>query len=352
MFMQNLTLNSLILTVCLGASFLNIARANSGKPDDIPMTTASNAPMKDCSNREQYEKVEDCFALFMEANQGFKMVHRDADGNPVKTRHVALLLHGLSDSPYFYRDIAQTLFNHGINVIAPRHTGHGTRDYHLQRVSRFDWREDFKWSKTEAQKLGEEIILGGMSLGGSLVMRETLYESVKPAGLLLFSPALIMPWKFRLSCIFKGGYEAEKTYGVGVRYQKISNNGTCELYRVNKEIRKKSYMLETLDIPVFGALTVYDTAIEMDKTYNFIKRLNATGKAQLALFTGLGRTDAEGNPLDASKLPFDTTIIEVEQELPHASVLLKSSDKDFTPETNPRYEDMNVELQRFLGRYF
>src|SRR5690606_1213095 len=41
-----------------------------------------------------------------------------------KTNYVAVLFHGLSDSPYFLKDIAYELFKSGMNVMVPRLTGH------------------------------------------------------------------------------------------------------------------------------------------------------------------------------------------------------------------------------------
>ena len=337
------------------------------------LTSADSAPMKDCSNTARYPTVHQCFAALSEADHGFYLLKRDRNGRPIKTRQVALLVHGLSDSPYFYRDIAQVLFRQGINVVAIRLTGHGSAQHHLIETSRQHWFADVRWGMERAKFYGHHLLLGGMSLGGALVVREALEDDRNIAGLLLFSPALAMPWQFRLACLRKHNYRAQKEYGVGVRYQAIANNGTCELHQINRAyrqhpaVRRHRKLLspgrtnqklageydELLNYPVFTVLTVFDGAIDLDRTYRFTRLTEQqnNGATRLLLFTGENRTDKKGRPIDPEKLPEQTVFVS-SSELRHASVLLRPSNGTFTPEVNPEFARLAAELRRFIQDYY
>ena len=350
--------------------------------------TAAQAPVKKCDP----SALETCFQDRSKANHAFEMIHRNADGSVKKTRHVALLVHGLSDSPYFFRDISQILFKQGINVLAIRTTGHGTHQSDLANVHREDWYEDMKHGLAEAKKLGEEILLGGMSLGGSLAVREALVnKDVK--GLLLFSPAFKMPKEFDNSCLLEhplkrpflkvigrvlgkdtSDFQARKEFGVGVRYQGIHNNGTCELVRLNREIsalaleNDEAEPFAHLDIPVFNVLSEYDTAVDLP----YVSSLSSNAKSNQR---GLSHLVVYSDPSAAPDLVSEATVT-FRKEVPcmrHASVLLKPSREmgyteekceftskeeiarfnreekyDFTPEINFEFDFMKEKLEAFL----
>ena len=138
------------------------------------------------------DSVESCFQDRSKANHGFIIAKKNASNKVVKTKYVALLIHGLSDSPYFYRDIAQLLFNKGINVVAIRTTGHGTDISHLAKISRKNWYKDTAYGVQLAKKYGQNVIVAGMSNGGSLALREAqINKDIKR--LMLFSAALKTP---------------------------------------------------------------------------------------------------------------------------------------------------------------
>jgi hypothetical protein len=110
-------------------------------------------------------------------------------------------------------------------------------------------------------------------------------------------------------------------------------------------------LFSQLTFPVLNVLSVYDTAVDMDVAYEFSRTVGTAGRgtSKLVLFTGPDATDAKGRPLDPAFFPNDTTMIEI-GELRHASVLLKPTNNDFTPETNPKYAVMAREIRRFIQK--
>ncbi len=356
------------------------------------MTTAKTAPMKSCNPAAIFE----CFQDRATANHGFTIQKRDENDVPIKTQYVALLIHGLSDSPYFYRDISQIIFDHGINVVAIRTTGHGTHKNHLKKVNRKDWYKDVEYGIKLAKNYGEKVIIAGMSNGGALALREA---QINPAvkGLMLFSGAIKMPKEMNYSCLLVNPitklpikvlgsfftdtktYQARKEYGLDVRYQGIHNNGTCQLTKINKETHKrakkrsKKALFRDINIPVFNVVSEYDDVLVKDYMMNFSTNVasNKNGKSFLVLYQDQSK-DYEWN------LPQRVYV----QKVPcmnHASVLLRASVEmnytdenqetckysseqvlqfnteeklDFTPEVNFHFELMEMALNDFLSENF
>jgi len=113
-------------------------------------------------------------------------------------RGVAVLLHGLTDSPYSMRSIAQTMVDAGYNVVVPRMPGHGFAVGGLLDARWEDWAAAVRITvRHAAQMPGAEgsFILAGYSNGGLMAIDFALRcdenpELPCPDGLVLFSPAI------------------------------------------------------------------------------------------------------------------------------------------------------------------
>jgi len=109
-----------------------------------------------------------------------------------------VLLHGLSDSPYSLRHVAQSYLDHGYAAIGIRLPGHGTVPAGLSRVQWQDWSAATRLAMREARRLagpGKPLHIVGYSNGGALAMQYTL-EAAKdpkldaPARVVLLSPMI------------------------------------------------------------------------------------------------------------------------------------------------------------------
>ncbi len=99
-----------------------------------------------------------------------------------------LLIHGLNDSPFIWRDLADRLSGEGFDVRAVLLPGHGSRPGAMLDVTYEDWLENAR-GHLEAWKTDDSpIYVGGFSLGGVIATTLAL-ESESVAGLLLFAPA-------------------------------------------------------------------------------------------------------------------------------------------------------------------
>ena len=117
---------------------------------------------------------------------------------PETTRGGALLVHGMSDSPYSMRAVARVLQDEGFYTLALRMPGHGTVPAGLARTDWHDWTAAVRMGVRHVRRrigVGKPLVLVGYSNGGALVTLYTL-EALedrslpRPDRLVLLSPMI------------------------------------------------------------------------------------------------------------------------------------------------------------------
>ena len=127
----------------------------------------------------------------------------------------ALLLHGLSDSPYSLRAVGELLAAHGFHVVGLRIPGHGAVPGGLAAARRDDWRAAVRLgvgaTGARARAKGVPFVVVGYSNGSALALDYTLTAIEKgdrpvPDRLIFLSPAFAVTpaaawarWPDRLS---------------------------------------------------------------------------------------------------------------------------------------------------------
>ncbi|MFT5541991.1 MAG: esterase/lipase [Glaciecola sp.] len=108
---------------------------------------------------------------------------------------IVVLFHGLSDSPFFVRGIAEHLNSRGFTVVAPLTPGHGKldavadmKDPNLQAR----WYEHVDKIMALVEPYSDTTFIGGFSTGGTLATRYMILQPDEIDGLLLFSGALAL----------------------------------------------------------------------------------------------------------------------------------------------------------------
>jgi esterase/lipase len=116
--------------------------------------------------------------------------------HPYSTSRVFLFLHGFTAGPYQFGPIGQAFFNSGYNVLVPLQPGHGLAgDWNRQNPQPLSTNiqiyQEFvlKWLQI-AQSLGEQVVVGGLSTGGTLAAWLALEHSQEIEKALLFTPYL------------------------------------------------------------------------------------------------------------------------------------------------------------------
>lgn len=125
-------------------------------------------------------------------NRSYEMM---PDGKPVGA---VVLLHGLTDSPYSLRHIAQDYRRRGFVAVGIRLPGHGTVPGGLTRVDWEQWMAATRLAVREARRAaGPDVPLQliGFSNGGALAMKYTLdtldnSSLAKPSRVVLISPMI------------------------------------------------------------------------------------------------------------------------------------------------------------------
>ena len=102
-----------------------------------------------------------------------------------------LLVHGLGDSPYFFRDIANAMCNEGIHVRTILLPGHGSKPGDMLNVTYQQWQTETNHHIRLFSKEVDNLYIGGFSTGANLttIASFTMADEVEVKGLMHFSPA-------------------------------------------------------------------------------------------------------------------------------------------------------------------
>ena len=124
--------------------------------------------------------------------------NRSYEMRAASPRGVAVLLHGLTDSPYTMLSTAQALVGAGYNVVAPRMPGHGFAVGGMLQARWEDWAAAIRIAVRHAMQqpgADESLLLVGYSNGGLMAIDYALlceeYDDLAcPDALVLMSPAI------------------------------------------------------------------------------------------------------------------------------------------------------------------
>ncbi|WP_281560328.1 alpha/beta fold hydrolase [Thalassomonas sp. RHCl1] len=109
-----------------------------------------------------------------------------------KTAKAILLIHGLTDSPFMFHDLANFYYRQGFTVRTLLLPGHGTAASDLLEVELAQWQQAAGYGITRMLKDFDQVYLGGFSTGGALILdylqrQQAPDEKIK--GLFMWSPA-------------------------------------------------------------------------------------------------------------------------------------------------------------------
>lgn len=114
-------------------------------------------------------------------NTPFEFIPEHPNGKAI------LLIHGLGDSPWTFRELGEMLSKHGYLVRGILLPGHGTKPEDMIAVDSHDWRRVVREQARLLEEQYSTVFLGGFSTGCNLAT-EYAYQDPKISGLLLFSP--------------------------------------------------------------------------------------------------------------------------------------------------------------------
>lgn len=200
-----------------------------------------------------------------------------------------LLFHGLNDSPYIWRDMADALSERGFDVRAILLPGHGSTP--RAQLSMRYWR----WIKTAREHMrlyrqsDTPFYLGGFSLGGVLATILAAETDDPIDGLLLFSPAYqsqrddLLRWagiysKFK-PWVFGGMIREDNP----VKYNSIPINAASQFYKTTRRLKKR-WPRKPLSVPTLAVASAYDSIVDVDYTVKSFEK-GFVGKKKLIIYS-------------------------------------------------------------------
>ena len=101
-----------------------------------------------------------------------------------------LLSHGFTGSPYSVRPWGEALAGRGYGVAVPRLPGHGTtwQDLNTRRFE--DWYAEVDRALTALRAEHDAVVVGGLSMGGTLALRLAAERPDDVAGVVVVNPAV------------------------------------------------------------------------------------------------------------------------------------------------------------------
>jgi esterase/lipase len=264
----------------------------------------------------------------------------DDDGQP---RNAIVLVHGLTDSPYFMKDIGEYFCaKMGFDVYIPLLRAHGLKEPEdMKDASLKEWRKDVRFAVDKAKESGGKVSIGGLSTGGTLSVELALKDEQSiDGGVFLFSAALGLATsagnlaeiflRTPLANIFdhidRSSLINNSASGNPYRYSKMDIGGARELSKLIKELDLLTDR-DVLNQPLFAVHSEADTTAAIDEIEELVYR------SPLAEMFRIGKNFA----------------------IPHASVGLKnpvlSINKSPLEPSNPFFDQMMESLREFAGTY-
>ncbi len=219
----------------------------------------------------------------------------------VEYRGKFLLIHGLNDSPFVWRDVASQLMQRGFDVRAILLPGHGTTPEHMLDVHYSEWlhtaREHLKLWNTDDTPL----YLGGFSLGGVIATVLSL-ESRDIDGLLLFSPA----YNSRLNHLLRWSWLYQKfepwLFGGMIiednpaKYNSIPINSGDQYYRLTRYLKKR-WKRNRIRVPALLVVTVDDSVVDIPYVRKVFQRRFQNRNSRMIVYSADSTTTVNSNEI-------------------------------------------------------
>jgi alpha-beta hydrolase superfamily lysophospholipase len=263
---------------------------------------------------------------------------------------VAVLIHGLSDSPFFMREIANILYHQGFDVLVPLLPGHGLRDA-SDDMTDGDLAERWQAHVDEvialADTMGDTLVVGGFSTGGALAVEHYLDEGKNIDGLMLFSGALALSenaesmsriWGIKwVAKVIDGSYV---THGPNpYKYPHVAGFAGLELMDIIEQIRQQLKNNKQIDIPLFAAHSQADSTTPI----HGVETLMEHSKGPNTFFVIDGSYE-----LCHADLVINTPLL---HQMKFNAKMVDETELCAVPKANPLFDTMAMMLKSYLQQF-
>ncbi|MDO6568335.1 alpha/beta fold hydrolase [Alteromonas sp. 1_MG-2023] len=336
------------------ASALLVSTANAANTS-VPETQSTQARFAEfysqewggtqrCKSSKLHRYTVCANLLRNEGNAPFMLQH------DTPSKKVAVLIHGLSDSPFFMREIANILFNEGYDVIVPLLPGHGLRDAD-GAMADSDLAERWQAHVDDvialADDMGDTLIVGGFSTGGALAVDQYLDASDNIDGLMLFSGALALSenaesmsriWGIKwVAKLVDGSYI---THGPNpFKYPNVAGFAGLELMDIIDKIRDDFENGKRIEIPLFAAHSQADATTPIHGVEHVME--NSAGPNTFFVI------DASYELCHAD-LVVNTTML---HDIKFNKVMVNEEEECAVPKANPLFSTMSLMLKSYIQQF-
>ncbi|MFA6015505.1 MAG: alpha/beta fold hydrolase [Gallionellaceae bacterium] len=232
----------------------------------------------------------------IEGNSPFELTPENTfqSGKNKPYRRGVLLIHGLSDSPYFMRHLGNLFRENGFRVMAILLPGHGTQPGDLLQVRWHEWVKAVAFGVDQLAKEVDDVYLAGFSAGGALSVHQS-YIDQRIKGLFLFAPALQISPKAALANLHKASsWLLPSTKWISIhpdwdcyKYESFSKNAAAQIHAltrvINKQIKQNS-----LTLPIFSVVSQDDTTVNTPATLKFMMQAQHPANKLIYYFSDAG----------------------------------------------------------------
>jgi alpha-beta hydrolase superfamily lysophospholipase len=223
---------------------------------------------------EQVHQSESQIGLKNEACRSKFFVH------PHATAKVCLFLHGFTAGPYQFEPLGKALFNKGYNVLIPLQPGHGlagewNRQTPPPLPTNIQTYQEFvlEWMQV-GQTLGQEVVVGGLSTGGTLAAWLALEHPQQIDRALLFTPFLgsrylLFDWLLKILPIYFEWFNKDAPGNFGYKGFRIP------ALRIFLELGEKllKQAQSSVSAPILMVCSEGDRAVNLSQQQNFFQKV-------------------------------------------------------------------------------
>ena len=200
------------------------------------------------------------------------------------SEQVVLLIHGLTDSPFLFHDLAYEFYQQGLNVRTLLLPGHGTAPSALVDTTEKQWRQAAGYAMRQALSDYKQVYLGGFSTGGALILDQLSHGKWSPSqldkikGLLLWAPASKAKSDFAWAAKYLDFVPFVDWLNKGAdidfaKYESFPLNAAAQVDKLMGRINGKDKSLTKIpDIPMLVVTSEVDQTIDTTTTLRLVNQ--------------------------------------------------------------------------------
>ncbi|GAW94969.1 MULTISPECIES: alpha/beta hydrolase [Colwellia] len=193
-----------------------------------------------------------------------------------------LLIHGLTDSPFYFHDLSQFFYQQGFTVRTLLLPGHGMAPSALLTTDYSEWQQATTFAIEQTLTDYQQVYLGGLSTGGTLIFnylmqKNSVDEKIK--GLFMWSPASKaksdLAWlaQYIDAIPFVDWLDLDADIDFA-KYESFPYNAAAQVHALMSLVGGDQAMASRNmhDIPVFVVASEYDQTIATESTLQLIQQ--------------------------------------------------------------------------------